>query len=76
MKNFFFRIVGLLISTLFNILLVSHYSKVLLVDGFGRYNFLLTYTSYFHLIISLGLDVVSMREISISKGEDCFGTMM
>ena len=54
-----------MIATLFNILLIRHYSEVLLVDGFGRYNFLITYTTYFHLIITLGLDVVAVREISI-----------
>jgi O-antigen/teichoic acid export membrane protein len=69
LKNFFFKILSLLISTLFNILLIRYYSQVFLVDGFGKFNFLLTYTSYFHLIITLGLDIVAVREISVHRGK-------
>ncbi len=69
MKNFFFKILSLLISTLFNILLIRYYSQVFLVDGFGKFNFLLTYTSYFHLIITLGLDIVAVRAISVHRGK-------
>jgi O-antigen/teichoic acid export membrane protein len=78
LKNFFFKILSLLISTVFNILLISHYSKVLLVDGFGKFNFLLTYTSYFHLIITLGLDIVAVREISVhrNKTREILGAMI
>jgi O-antigen/teichoic acid export membrane protein len=78
LKNFFFKILSLLISTSFNILLISHYSKVLLVDGFGKFNFLITYTSYFHLIITLGLDIVAVREISVhrEKIKEVLGAMI
>lgn len=66
-KNFFFRVLSLLISTLFSALLIRHYSAALLVDGFGRYNFLISYTTYFQLLITLGLEVVAVREIAANR---------
>ncbi len=60
-KNTFFLFFSSVFSAVINILVISHLSDVLLVEGFGRYNFLLTYSNYFLLLTSLGTDIVALR---------------
>jgi len=77
-KNFFFKILSSAFTTVINILIISHYSKVLTVDGFGKFNFLLTYSSYFLLLCSLGMDIVAVRSIAIDKKRlnEIFGALV
>jgi len=66
-KNTILLAFSSIISALVNILVISHLSDVLLVEGFGRYNFLLTYSNYFLLLTSLGTDIVALRRIAADK---------
>lgn len=66
-KNFFFKISSTIISGVLSILVVSHLSKALTPDGFGKYSFLITYTSYFIFLTSLGTDIVAIRIMSVQK---------
>lgn len=66
-KNTFFLVFSSVFSAIINILVISHLSDVLLVEGFGRYNFLLTYSNYFLLLTSLGTDIVAIRLISADR---------
>ena len=77
-KNIFFCILSSIFVSLINIAIISYYSKVLLVEGFGNYNFLLTYSSYFFQFVSLGIDIVAMRYISIdrSRTKEIYGALV
>ena len=66
-KNFFFKTISWLLTGILSIVIVSHLSEAFLPDGFGKYNFLLTYTSYFIFLTSLGTDIVAIRMMSIDK---------
>ena len=66
-KNFLVTILASLSTALFNMLIISHLAKSLTPDGFGQYSFLLTYSSYFMLFTSLGIDIVAIRAISMNK---------
>jgi len=77
-KNFFFKIASSLITTIVSILLISHFSEVLLVEGFGKFNFLMTYSSYFALFVSLGMDIAALRLIALNREnlKEIFGALI
>ncbi len=66
-KNFTFKILSTIITGLISIFIVRHLSSALLPEGFGTYNFLLTYTSYFIFLTSLGTDIVAIRMMAVEK---------
>jgi len=66
-KNFFFKVLSSLITVAIGIVVTSHLSRALDVRGFGQMNFLTTYTSYFMLFTTLGMDIVAIRAITMRK---------
>jgi len=66
------------INTLVGIAITSHLSSALGVEGFGKYNFILTYVSYFIFLTSLGTDVVAVRTIAMEKekAKDVLGNLI
>lgn len=68
-KNIIFLSFSSVFTALFNIMVIAHLSDVLLVEGFGRYNFLLTYSNYFILLTSLGTDIVALRRMAADKSK-------
>ena len=68
-KNFFFKTVSWLISGIVSIVVISRLSAALAPDGFGKYNFLLTYASYFIFLTSLGTDIVAIRLMSRNRND-------
>ncbi len=78
LKNFFFRILSQVLSALVSIAIFSHLSASLMPEGFGKYNFILTYTSYFIFMTSLGIDIVAIRMMSVDKSriKEILGSMV
>jgi O-antigen/teichoic acid export membrane protein len=66
-KNFIFKIISWLITGVISIMIVARLSSALQPEGFGKYNFLLTYVTYFLFLTSLGTDIIAIRIITVEK---------
>jgi O-antigen/teichoic acid export membrane protein len=66
-KNFLLWSLSSGIVAILNIFVISHLSDKLGVAGFGNLNFVITYTQYFMLLASLGIDIAALRLMSTDK---------
>lgn len=66
-KNFSYLTLGEVISKGIGFLVAIYVARVLGPDNFGKLGFAQAFTSYFGLIVNLGLDVYGAREVAKDK---------
>ena len=68
-KNFSYLTLGEIISKAIGFLVAIYVARVLGPDNFGKLGFAQAFTSYFGLIVNLGLDVYGTREVAKDKSK-------
>ena len=64
LENFFSLFLGEAGYMLLRFAAVIYLARVLLVEGFGRLNFVIALVSYFMLLVNVGLNELGVREVS------------
>lgn len=66
-KNFAFNLLLNFSNIIFPILTIPYVSRILGVESVGKFNFIITITSYFILLSALGIPLYGVREIAKVK---------
>ena len=68
-KNFSYLTLGEVVSRAIGFFVAIYVARVLGPDNFGKLSFAQAFTSYFGLIVNLGLDVYGAREVAKDKSK-------
>jgi len=68
-KNFSYLTLAEIVSKAIGFLVIIYVARILGPDNFGKLGFAQAFTSYFGLIVNLGLDVYGAREVAKNKSK-------
>ena len=60
--NLIINICNMILSKIYPLITFPYITRVLLASGVGKYNFIVSFISYFQLIAGLGISTFAIRE--------------